>query len=365
MKFLKSLFAPGVDHFLFGSVLLLFLIGLLFLYSTSPSHAFTLKGNFALRQVLWMVFALFIFVVVLSTTFKRFYDMAYLLYGLNLLLLLLVLFLGRETRLGVQRWLEVGPIAFQPSEFIKVTFVLATSRYLSDRALAEEPWRAFWGTFLFALLPALLILKEPHLGTALILFPILFGILYAGGLRRDYFAWIFFAFIVVSPLGWFFLKEYQKQRLLVFANPNMDPLGAGYTVIQSRISIGSGGLLGKGLFSGTQNRLQFLPERHTDFIFSVIGEEWGLVGAAFLVLLYLFVLKRGFAIASRSRGDFAQLLAAGLTTFLGIHIFVNIAMTLGFLPVVGLPLPFVSYGGSWLTSCMLAVALILSAGKEE
>lgn len=352
------------DRLLILTVFLIFLISVLFLYSTSPSRAFTLKGNFALRQMLWMVLALLCFYGVLSIPFKRFYDLAYILYGVNLFLLILVLFLGRATRLGAQRWLDIGPIVFQPSEFVKITFVLAVARFLAGRDLAGEAKGKLFGALLLTLIPAFLILKEPHLGTALILFPILFGILYVAGLERHYFAWIFFVLLMGSPIGWFLLKEYQRQRLLVFMNPGLDPLGSGYTVIQSRISIGSGWLFGKGLFSGTQNRLNFLPERHTDFIFSVIGEEWGFIGAVGLILLYFFVMKRSLAIAHRARGEFARLVASGLTTMLIIHIFVNIAMTMGFLPVVGLPLPFVSYGGSWLTACMIAIALLLTVEKE-
>ena len=362
--YFQELFTSRWDRLLALSVLLIFLIGLLFLYSTSLNRGLTLKGNYALRQILWMVLAFFFFCGTLSVPFKRFYDLAYFLYGLNLFLLVLVLVLGRATRLGAQRWLDIGSIVFQPSEFVKITFVLAVSRFLAGKDLRDGSQRELLGAFFLTLIPALLILKEPHLGTSLILFLMLLGILYVAGLPRHYFAWLFFAFLIAGPLGWFFMKEYQKQRLLVFANPGLDPLGAGYTVIQSRISIGSGSLLGKGLFSGTQNRLNFLPERHTDFIFSVIGEEWGFFGGTFLVFLYLFMMKRGLAIAGRARGEFARLVAAGLTTMLTVHIFVNLAMTMGFLPVVGLPLPFVSYGGSWLTACMIAVALILNVERE-
>ena len=360
----KFFFNPTIDYLLIFSVALILIIGILFLYSTSPQRAFTLKGNFALRQGLWMILAISIFLGLLSIPFKRFYDMAYVLYGLNLLLLVLVLLLGHATRLGAQRWLDIGPIVFQPSELMKITFILTVARFLSEKDLTEGVEGTFGAAFLLAFIPAFLILKEPHLGTALILFPILFGMLYVGGLRRDYFAWLFFIPLIASPIGWFVLKEYQKQRLLVFANPNIDPLGAGYTVIQSRISLGSGWFFGKGLFRGTQNRLNFLPERHTDFIFSVIGEEWGFLGSAALVLLYFFLMKRGLAIARRARGRFACLVATGLTTMLAVHTFVNIAMTMGFLPVVGLPLPFVSYGGSWLTTCLIAIALLLSIERE-
>ncbi|MFH1858359.1 MAG: rod shape-determining protein RodA [Candidatus Omnitrophota bacterium] len=362
---LKKFFVHSADPYFVTVVFLIFIIGILFLYSTSPDRGLSLKENYAIRQCLWMVFASLVVAGIFSIRFMRFYDLAYVLYGANVVLLVLVLFLGHATRLGAQRWLEIGPIAFQPSELMKITFVLAVARFLSGRDLRGGEKRNLAGAFLLTLVPALLILKEPHLGTALILFPILFGILYAAGLPKNFFLWIFLAVLVMSPFGWFFLKEYQRQRLLVFVNPNLDPLGAGYTVIQSRISIGSGWLFGKGLFSGTQNQLQFLPERHTDFIFSVVGEEWGFVGAAFLILLYLFLVKRGFRIAERAKGLFAKLVASGLTTMLAVHIFVNIAMTMGFLPVVGLPLPFVSYGGSWLTSCIIAVAFILHAAGER
>jgi len=364
-SFLKKIFPSGFDHFFFWTVVVIFLIGILFLYSTSLNRDLTLKGNYALRQLLWMVLSLAIFFSVLSVNFKWYYDLAYVLYGVNLFLLILVLLLGRATRLGAQRWLDLGPIDFQPSEFVKITFVLAVARFLSGKDLTDRLRGNLLGAFCLTFVPAFLILKEPHLGTALILFPILFGILYVAGFPRNFFAWIFFALLMIGPLGWFVLKEYQKQRLLVFINPNLDPLGSGYTVIQSRISLGSGWLFGKGLFSGTQNRLNFLPERHTDFIFSVVGEEWGFVGSTGLIFLYLLLIKRGLAIARRARGEFARLVAAGLTTMLGVHIFVNIAMTMGFLPVVGLPLPFVSYGGSWLTSCLIAVALILSVENER
>jgi len=347
------------------AVLLLCFLGLVSLYSASPDHSFSLKGNFALRQFLWMIVAFFLFRVTLSVDYKKFYDLAYFLYGVNIFLLILVLFLGRATRLGAQRWLGVGPLAFQPSEFVKITLVLASARFLTDKDFRHAGGRTLFGVMLLAVFPALLILKEPHLGTALILFPILFGMLYAAGLRRDYFLWILFLVLIASPLGWFILKEYQKSRLLIFINPNLDPLGAGYSVLQSRISLGSGWLFGKGYLSGTQSQLNFLPERHTDFIFSVIGEEWGFLGTTILVLLYLILIKRGLAVASRAREEFAQLVAVGLTTMLAGHIFVNIAMTMGFLPVVGLPLPFISYGGSWLTTCLVAVALISSVGNER
>ncbi len=364
MKVFRNVLKAGLDWVFLADVLAIFGIGLLFLYSTSSERGLTLSGNYFLRQSLWMVLALFAFWGILSVPFKVVYDFAYLLYGLNLFLLVLVLLFGRATRLGAQRWLDLGPFAFQPSEFLKITFVLAVSRFLSSRDITDQPIRSLLGGLALTVVPAFLILKEPHLGTALILFPVLLAILGVGGLRRDYLVWMIFLPLILSPLGYFLLKAYQKMRFLVFLNPDLDPLGAGYTIIQSRISIGSGWLFGKGFLAGTQTQLRFLPERHTDFIFSVIGEEWGFLGAAGLILLYYLLVKRALTIAGKSRWPFSRMVASGLATMLAVHLFVNIAMAMGFLPVVGLPLPFVSYGGSWLTACMITVALILSIGRE-
>ena len=361
---LRGVLTREFDWMLFAITVAITGIGLLFLYSATPEKSLSLQNVFY-RQLVWLAVAFLAFWVTLWFDYKSFLNWAYLLYGINLLLLVLVLLLGKATRLGAERWLGVGPFAIQPSEFSKITLVLTLSRFLHGRDLNSNLLKNLFVTFFLGSLPALLILKEPHLGTAVLLFFILAILLYVSGLRHALFIGSLSALALLSPVGWFFLKPYQRERLLVFVNPNMDPLGSGYTIIQSRISIGSGGLFGKGWLQGTQSQLNFLPERHTDFIFSVVAEEGGFVMAALLVLLFFLFVNRGFSIAKRARSDQARVTAIGLTSLVALHVFVNLAMTMGFLPVVGLPLPFVSYGGSWLTSCWIATALLLSISNER
>lgn len=218
---------------------------------------------------------------------------------------------------------------------------------------------------LIVLIPMGLIFREPNLGTALVFVPAVVAMLWVWRLPAKIWWTLLGLAAIAIPLGWHGLHEYQRSRLLMFVNPNLDPLGAGYTVLQSKIAIGSGLLWGRGWFAGTQNQLNFLPERHTDFIFSIIGEEWGFLGAAGVLGLYAFLLHRGFTIAAESRDPFGTLLVTGLTTLLGCHIIINVGMTLGLMPVVGLPLPLMSYGGSWLLACLMVIGMILSVGMRR
>jgi len=208
--------------------------------------------------------------------------------------------------------------------------------------------------------PFLLVLKQPDLGTSLVFLAIFFGMVFAAGIRLRMLAWIFGLGIAAMPVVWHFLKGYQKMRIMVFMDPNVDPLGAGYHIIQSKIAIGSGMLFGKGLFSGTQSQLNFLPENHTDFIFSVVGEELGFVGCAVLLLLYLIILWRGIRIAQDASDLFGRLLAVGITSMLAFHVLVNAGMTMGIMPVTGIPLPLMSYGVSSLTTNIMAIAILLN-----
>lgn len=361
---LRGVLTEDFDWPLFGITVLISCLGLFFLYSATPDRSLSLHNVFY-RQLIWFFIAFLVFWVTLWLDYKSFLNWAYLLYGINLLLLVLVLLLGRATRLGAQRWLGVGPFAIQPSEFAKITLVLVLSRFLQGRDLNSNLLRTLGLILGFCAFPAFLILKEPHLGTALLLFFVLLILLYVAGLRLSLLIGFLTTVALLSPLGWFFLKPYQRERLLVFVNPNVDPLGSGYTIIQSRISIGSGGLFGKGWLQGTQSQLNFLPERHTDFIFSVVAEEGGFLLAGLLIFLFFLFVNRGCRIAKEAHSDQARLTAIGLTSVVALHVFVNLAMTMGFLPVVGLPLPFVSYGGSWLTSCWIAAALLLSISNER
>lgn len=364
------------DFILFLGIVLIFCIGLAFLYSATYQYAKSdaYSHNFLFRQITWFVLSLLLGAIILKVDYQKWIELGYPLYALNLLILIMVLFLGKS-RFGAQRWISLGGITFQPSEFGKLIIVLTLARYLGQRKIYSpvkaalvptiKQTKALIGAFLLVFLPFGLILKQPDLGTALTLLPLLFILLYVWGANLWTLGLIILAGMSSSPFLWSLLKEYQKRRILVFINPDLDPLGAGYTIIQSKIAIGSGGVLGKGWLSGTQNQLNFLPERHTDFIFSVVGEEWGLVGGILLLSLYLLVFWRGLAIAQASSSLSGKLLASGIVTLLAFQVVVNIAMTMGFLPVVGLPLPLISYGGSSLLVTMLSVFLLLNIGLRK
>lgn len=354
----------GVDRPLVWTAILLVAIGLAVLYSASYQRALATGTSYLNRQLLWLGLGLAAAALLMVVDYHRWLEGAYLYYGANLLLLVAVLVAG-QTRGGAQRWLAAGPFTFQPSELAKLSTILVLARYLGERRDTPRRWRALIVPALMAGLPMALILKEPNLGTALIFLPVLGAMLWVWRIPARMWWGLLGAAAVAVPFGWQLLHDYQRARLLVFVNPNLDPLGAGYTVLQSKIAVGSGLLWGRGWFSGTQNQLNFLPERHTDFIFSVVGEEWGFLGAAGVLGLYAFLLHRGFRIAAESRDPFGALLVTGLMTLLGCHVIVNVGMALGLMPVVGLPLPLMSYGGSWLLACLLAVGMTLSVGMRR
>jgi len=214
-------------------------------------------------------------------------------------------------------------------------------------------------------IPFVLVLLQPDLGTALLLIPIFLAMLVVSGASGKYVIGMIAAGILAAPFFWHFLREYQRQRLMVFISPNIDPLGAGYTIIQSKIAIGSGGLVGKGWLNGTQNQLNFLPERHTDFIFSVVGEEFGFLGASALVLLFFVLVKKAFVIANQTSDMYGRCIATGIGVMLAMQVIINVGMTIGLMPVVGIPLPLVSYGGSSLLATMIAIGLLLNVGMRR
>ena len=279
-------------------------------------------------------------------------------YVFNLILLILVMLVG-QTALGAQRWIALGPISIQPSEFSKLIMIIALAAMIEKRGKIQSlsdvaPVAGY------VLVPFLLVLKQPDLGTSLVFLAIFFGMVFVAGIRLRILAGIFGLGLAALPVLWHFLKDYQKMRIMVFMDPNVDPLGAGYHIIQSKIAIGSGLLFGKGLFGGTQSQLNFLPENHTDFIFSVVGEELGFVGCAVLLLLYLIVLWRGIRIAQDASHTFGRLLAVGITSMIAFHVLVNVGMTMGIMPVTGIPLPLMSYGVSSLTTNVMAIAILLN-----
>ncbi len=347
------------DTRLFGAALAICLLGLIFLYSAAHYKAEATGINFISRQLVWMVIGLLSLFLVLVVDYHKLEEASYFLYGVSLVLLVLVLLLG-QVRLGAQRWLHFGRFTFQPSELTKVVVILTLARYLGATQSDRHQLRPILVAFGLVVLPLLLILRQPDLGTAVIFLPILFCMLWVWGVKPRSLLAIIGIGLFSSPILWHYLRDYQRKRLLVFLDPNIDPLGAGYTVIQSRIAIGSGGWLGKGWLAGTQNQLNFLPEHHTDFIFSVVGEEWGFLGGLVVILLYFILIRRGLEVISKTSDMTGRLLATGLVAMLSLHVVINVGMTMGIMPVTGLTLPLVSYGGSSFLSTMISIGILLN-----
>lgn len=346
------------DYSLFSLTLITSFIGLAMIYSASH-HLQDIHG-FYTRQLIWIGIGLAGMMVVLSINYQKILKHGYGLHLAGIILLLAVILFGPVVR-GAQRWLFIGPLSFAPAEFVKITVVLSLAYYLGN-AGEIKTLRKILISSLIVFIPFILIFKQPDLGTAFVLVPTLLVMLYIGGVKkRHLLAIILFATLIVAPVLYhFFLEEFQKARIHVFLNPELDPLGASFSLNQSRIAIGSGGLLGRGWLGGSQTQLHFLTAQYTDFIFSVVGEEWGFAGSVGLLLLYIGIFSRGLRIACEAKDHTSSLLAVGLTTMLASHVLINIAMTLGMVPVVGLPLPFLSYGGSSLLMAMLSVGLLLN-----
>lgn len=341
-----------------------FLIGLLAIHSATQAKGLALNESYTLKQLTWFGIGMLLLIITIKVSYHKFLDIAYVIYIVNILLLVLVLVMG-HVRLGAQRWFSIFGFAFQPSEFMKISLVLALSAYVGQKKGAMEPLESLLVPTILMAIPFVLVLLQPDLGTALLLVPVFLAILLAGGARPKYLMRMILFGLACMPVFWHFLRGYQKQRLTVFINPNADPLGAGYTIIQSKIAIGSGGLIGKGWLNGTQNQLNFIPERHTDFIFSVIGEEWGFFGALVLVLIYLLIVYRAFNIGNLTSDRYGKCITTGIAVMLGLQVIINIGMTIGLMPVVGIPLPLVSYGGSSLLTTLIAVGLLLNVGLRR
>lgn len=286
------------------------------------------------------------------------------LYGASLALLALTDLVGR-TALGAQRWLSVGPVSLQPSELAKLSLVVTLAWSLSRRKEPPKRWAELAPYLLQTTAFVVLVFLQPDLGSALSFLAILLGMLWAAGVRRGQLVGLVVAGLLAVPLAWPLLKPYQRTRLLVFLDPDLDPLGAGYNLIQSKIAIGSGGLWGKGLFAGTQNTLQFLPMQHTDFVFAVIGEELGFVGAVGVLALFWLWMMRVLQVARSARDRFGALMCVGVASAVAFHVLVNVGMTVGLAPATGIPLPFVSYGGTALVTQLAGVGVVLSVAARR
>jgi rod shape determining protein RodA len=286
------------------------------------------------------------------------------LYGFGVLLLVAVAVFG-DVAMGAQRWLDLGFVRFQPSELMKIAVPLCCAWYLHERPLPPA-FTTLVTVVLIVLVPTLLIAEQPDLGTALLVAAGGGLVILLAGLQLRYILGLVGVLAAAIPLVWMFLLHgYQKQRVLTFLNPQTDPLGAGYHTIQSQIAIGSGGMFGKGYMNGSQAQLEFLPERSTDFIFAVVGEEWGLVGCFVLMMLYLLVVGRGLFIATQAQDTFSRLIAGSLTLTFSVYFFVNSGMVAGLLPVVGVPLPLVSYGGTSMVTLMAGFGILMSVHSRR
>lgn len=342
------------------------LIGMINLYSATHGLFHRDKTELFWMQGVWLTAGWLIYFGVTLLDYKIFVRMSYILYTINLAALLAVDVIGKVS-LGAQRWLDLGFFRYQPSETMKLIMVLVLARILVQRDVHKGMGvkELFWPVLL-SLIPFALLVKQPDLGTALLLVAILGTMFLFVGVRK--FILIFSAIvgIVAAPIIWNFgLKDYQKNRVLTFLSPGRDPRGTGYNSIQSKIAVGSGRILGKGFRKGTQSQLEFLPERHTDFIFSVLSEEHGFIGSSVTLGLFVVMYLMAIRIAMQARDKIGALVVVGVLAYMFWHVFVNMGMVIGLLPIVGVPLPLISYGGSSLMSTMLGLGLISSVAYRR
>ena len=350
----------NVDWLLLGAALFIIGLSLVCLWSLNPTRGIS---SLVWRQISWVGVGLIGLLVVASVDYRNLVRSAPVLYVIGLGLLTSVFVLGRTVS-GARRWIHLGPFTVQPSELFKLIFIITLAWALTT-GRGERSRTSLIGTFVLLGVPFLLVVRQPDLGTALCLVPVLAAILVGIGIPLKVLGGMTLAGVAVMPLGWFVLKPYQRDRLLVYLDPFRDPLGTAYNVIQAKIAIGSGQLLGKGVGGATQSRLSFLPERHTDFIFAVFAEMWGFLGCLVLIVAYVLLVMRGFEIAAGTREMRGRILALGVTTVFAAQILINIGMVTGLLPIVGIPLPLMSYGGSSMVVSLTALGLLLSIRMRQ
>ena len=408
------------DFSLFFATILLWVIGIFLVYSATYVHTSGPLSSIFRTQIIWVTMGILIILAVVSIPTRIYYSFSYVIYGFSLILLIYALFGGIVLK-GAGRWISIGGMRIQPSEFAKIGLLFALAYHLSRKTLSLERISSFIMPVILILVPFILVLRQPDLGTAIVFCVMSFPMFFWAGMS------LFEIFFVISPgisivlsaiplivtygttqplgivlaIPWgvffvivcltlyfmrprmlilisviianlvaatittvlwnSFLQDYQKVRIISFINPQADPYGAGYQVIQSKVAIGSGHIFGKGYLQGTQTRLSYLPEQHTDFIFSVLGEQFGLFGCTVILLLFLFIIIRGLTTIHSIRNRFTNLIIIGSMSIISFHVFINIAMVIGIMPVTGLPLPFLSYGGSFTLTVALLLGLILNA----
>lgn len=352
------------DFFLLFLTVGVSVYGLVIIYSATRAMDLPDPYYLVVRQAIWLGVGLAGILAVNFFNYNFFAKWSKYFYAFILVLLGVVLVIGRGP--GVRSWIDIGIIDIQPSEHAKLILIIFLARILSDKkSRLENRFTAIIMPLVYTFVLVGLVSLQPDLGTAMVLVAILLGMLFVAGTGWRYLFFLVGAGLVLMPIMWHFLKDYQKMRLIVFLNPGADPLGAGYQLTQSMIAIGSGWLWGKGLFEGSQARLMFLPEQHTDFIFSVLGEELGFVGAVVLLVVYMVIIYRIFWISSRAMDSFGALVCSGVAFMLVFQIMVNIGMAIGIMPVTGLPLPFMSYGGNSLLVNCLSIGLVINIGMRR
>ena len=355
----------NIDWLLIFLALSVVSLGIVNLYSAGWNQTANLPTPLYVKQIYWLLIGLSLMFFMTTFDYRRLERLAYPLYWVSILLLVAVMLAGKMVA-GSKRWLILGPLTFQPSELVKVTIILAlATHFYRQERFAPLTWRQLVFPTLLLLLPFGLVVKQPDLGSALLIAAVASTLILFVGIRWHILVTLLLTFLAASPILWYFLKDYQKQRIFTFLNPEQDPLGSGYHIIQSKIAVGSGLFWGKGFLKGTQSQLNFLPEQHTDFVFSVFAEEWGFVGSLALVALFLGLILWGLHIARSCRERFGNLLAVGITAMIFWQIFINISMVTGLLPVVGIPLPFFSYGGSSLIANFLGLGLLLNIRMRQ
>jgi rod shape determining protein RodA len=348
------------DWLLLGWVSLILALGIVNLYSAGYARQPGETAPVYLKQIYWLGVGLALMFLMLLYDYRHLEKIAYPLYFLSLALLLAVM-VGGKTVSGSRRWLSLGPMAFQPAELTKIAIILVLARYFNRRPHAAPlGLKDLLAPLAIVSAPVLLIVKQPDLGSGILLVLVATSIILFVGVRLRMLVMGAIGLVLAAPMVWPFLKDYQRRRVLTFLDPEKDPLGAGYHILQSKIAVGSGQFWGKGFLQGTQSQLQFLPEQHTDFVFSVFAEEWGFVGSAFLVMLFMGLTLWGLQVARDCKERFGHLLALGVTALMFWQVFINLCMVTGLMPVVGIPLPLFSYGGSSLITTLLGVGILLN-----
>ncbi|GIR05491.1 MAG: rod shape-determining protein RodA [Candidatus Pelagibacterales bacterium] len=356
-NFYSSAFAKlqSINYPLLGLIITLFFVGLAALYSISNGDF----NSWPLKHSQRFILGLIIFFLVIFFDLRLIFGYAYVIFFLSIISLVIIPFFGIESN-GATRWINIAGISLQPSEFVKYTLILALAKYFHSINNDSGFIKTLIIPLIITIVPVFLVITQPDLGTALIILIGGISLFWISGLNYKYFIVGVFSILCSLPVLWQYLKDYQKDRVLTFFNPERDPLGNGYHIMQSKIALGSGGIFGKGYMEGTQSHLNFLPEMQTDFIFTMLGEEFGFIGTLLLLLIYAALIMISIRLALKSRSLFSKYLSLGVCNVFFIYVFVNIGMVTGLLPVVGVPLPFISYGGSSMLAVMFGFGLLMN-----